>query len=138
MTRYGVRGAYRPQRSFGDLGAGIALVAVVVLALFLGTCASFVKEDSVQFKVDNKEAVQKDNGNQYRVYAADSDAVYVVSDSILKLRFNSANVYNEIKEGRRYDCKKFGWRVPLFSMFENLKDCHEVDTDNRKPEAKPR
>lgn len=28
--------------------------------------------------------------------------------------------------GHTYRCTKFGWRVPLFSMFENIRDCEPV------------
>ncbi len=41
-------------------------------------------------------------------------------------KFNSADIYSEIEVGKHYNIKTCGWRVPIFSWFENIIEIEEA------------
>ena len=110
----------------GPSGCGIAVVLTLVLLVIGGFagCSSYLKDEPATIQVTGKESVSVDGGHEYRVYT--EDETYVMADSLFKGRFRTSNDYAKVQEGHTYRCTKFGWRVPLFSMFENIRDCTEV------------
>lgn len=107
-------------------GGPLLALAVVVVVVGIGfLVADYAKLDTVTMTVDEKESVaQGSSGHEYRVYT--DKGTFVVKDSFVRPRFNSADVYARIKPGTTYRCEKFGWRAPFFSMFENLRKCQPV------------
>ena len=41
-------------------------------------------------------------------------------DTIVFGKFNSADIYASVEIGKKYTFYTYGWRVPLFSWFENI------------------
>jgi hypothetical protein len=101
--------------------AGAAIAATLALALGGVGCSSYLNDSQVTIKVMDKESVAVEGGHEYRVYT--DTETYVMKDSIFKGRFRTSNDYAHLVTGQTYTCTAFGWRVPLFSMFENLRDC---------------
>jgi len=125
----------RSYNRYGDYGGGFFgydsgttfLVVVVVLAVIsLGVvgCRSYLKEDSVVVHVTGKESVNTHDGHEYRIYT--EEGTFVMKDSLFKTRFRTGDEYGRIKPDHVYRCNKFGWRIPVFSSFENLLKCREV------------
>jgi hypothetical protein len=113
--------------------AWLAIVVGIACLFLVGSCASsYYSDESVVIKVTGKEAVPVEGGHEYRVYT--EDETYVMKDSLVKGRFRTSNEYSKIKDGGTYTCTKFGVRVPLFSMFENIRDCRE---GGKLPDAEP-
>lgn len=107
-------------------GIGIAVIlAVVVLIGVVAVAGGYFNKDDVHIHVTGKESVStgSDNKHEYRVYT--DKGTFVVSDSLIYLRFNSADEYGKLQPGHTYDCKAYGFRIPLTSSFKNLLDCHE-------------
>lgn len=103
-------------------------VVVILLVLGVGACASaYYGDDPVRITVNDKESVAKGNneGHEYRVYT--NKGTFVMKDSIIKGRFATGDDYGKLQKGKTYDCKAFGFRVPLFSSFKNLHGCHESE-----------
>lgn len=48
------------------------------------------------------------------------EEVFENTDSWLFLKFNSADIQNEIEEGKTNKIKVAGWRVPFFSWYRNV------------------
>lgn len=101
-----------------------ALALILVLGVVFASCSSYYKDSQVKITVTGKESVNTGDGHEYRVYT--KDETYVMKDSLLKGRFRTSNDYGALQSGHTYICTKFGWRVPLFSMFQNLRDCKPV------------
>lgn len=108
----------------------IVIGAIVGLILLAGVLyASYSHEQTVLVKVCSKEAVAtgsgSSSGHEYRVYT--SNGTYVVKDHIVDgTRFNSADVYGRIQAGHTYALTVYGWRIGLFSMFQNIIGGHAV------------
>lgn len=69
------------------------------------------------------EVIDKDRtsgeGSQMRVYT-ENCGTFVVSDSIIKTDFRSADRYAKIKVGKAYDITSYGWRIGFFSAFPKI------------------
>lgn len=112
---------YGTKYPWGWIIGGIAAL-ILVLVIVVGT--SYYHDSTVRVAVTGKESVNTSDGHEYRIYA--NDEVYVMEDSIIKGRFRTANDYARLQPHHTYECKAWGWRVPLLSMFKNLRDCKEV------------
>lgn len=102
----------------------IAIVGGIVVLGFIGSIifavagASRVEEKSCT--VVSKESVaNQDTGHEYRVYTEQCGTL-TVEDTLIKMRFNSADTYGMLKEGETYNMALMGFRMPLFSQFQNI------------------
>ena len=109
---------------------GIGCIAALVFAIGLGgigfaVAANTHEETHKACLVESKDrAGKRDGGSDMRVYT--SCGVFEVSDAVLRGRFNSADVYAQLVEGRRYDVTTVGYRIPLISWFPNVLTASEV------------
>ncbi len=46
--------------------------------------------------------------------------VFENSDMIFKGKFNSSDFYSNIKIGKTYKFKVYGWRIPILSSYRNI------------------
>lgn len=60
----------------------------------------------------------------YLIYSEDS--TYEITDSVLRLRFNSSDLYGRIEVGKTYEITVGGKRVPIFSWYPNIYKAVEV------------
>lgn len=105
----------------------IACAVAAVVMLFVGLVAeSYYHKAPVTITVTGKESVNTHDGHEYRVYT--DQGTYVMSDSLVYTRFRTADEYGRLIVGKTYRCTSFGMRVPLFSSFKNLMDCHSAGT----------
>jgi hypothetical protein len=103
--------------------AGIAILCLVGV-LFTSIILSTVKH--VTFTVDDKVAVTtQDSGHEYQIFTRDGN-VYSDNDSFVFFKFNSSNVYAQLKKGHTYDCKVSGFRIPILSAKNNIISCTEI------------
>lgn len=103
---------------------------IAVGLLFAGalgvSIASYAHTETQTCTVESKDrAATKDGGSDMRIYTRDC-GVLQVADSLLDVRFNSADVYASLQEGKRYEFNTRGWRVPALSMFPNIIQVREV------------
>ena len=80
----------------------------------------------VTFTVNKTERVVGAEGKRSRYMIYTDRGVYQNTDSLVNLKFNSADLYNQLQAGKKYACDAVGYRIEYFSMFENLIRCSEV------------
>ncbi len=75
-----------------------------------------------------KEKWRKSSGDddKYLVSAEDGQ-VFQITDTFIRWRFNSSNLYADLDEGDVCSIKTQGWRFPLFSDYKNILEanCNE-------------
>ena len=109
-------------------------ILVILLCLFLTIGKSIIKVSNPQtytVMVQSKEVKSaKDDNGKYLVFTLDTKTgesrVFEVTDSLWKWRFDSADVYNIITPGHTYEFTTGGFRVPLFSWYQNIYEVVEV------------
>lgn len=71
--------------------------------------------------VTEKESVVTEGNNQYRVYTEEC-GIFVIKDTIVELRFNSADDYGALSLGETYNFRTQGFRLEVESLFPNILD----------------
>lgn len=99
-----------------------SILVIVTACMFVAP--SYLSKDTTTFTVSEKERVTKGDDSYYLVYT--DQGVFKNEDSWLQLKFNSSDLYGNLKNNTEYTCTKNFWRVRLLSMYENLITCTET------------
>ncbi len=97
----------------------IGIVVCVLLVLY-----SYFVADTVQTKITDAQMTKVDGwymiATEYRPF--------VNYDARYRFKFNSGTIQNEAirLRGKTVKIKKYGWRIPLFSEYENVVKIEEV------------
>ncbi len=79
--------------------------------------------------VTDKDIKNSSDDSKYLVFTELENGetrVFSVQDSLIKWRFDSSDDYAEIEIGKTYRVEVIGWRIPLFSQYENIIECYQV------------
>lgn len=120
----------------------IGIVLIIGFVLFTTLGMSIIKvsnEQTYTVTVQSKEVKNGGDNGKYLVFTVDAETgesrVFEVTDSLWKGRFDSADVYNMIIPNHTYRITTGGYRVPLFSWYQNIYEVVEVDShDEKTPE----
>jgi hypothetical protein len=102
-----------------------------VLAVLIGTAVcvllilySFFVADTVQTKITDAQMTKVDG----RFMIATEFRPFVNYDAGYRFKFNSGTIQNEAirLKGKTVRIKKYGWRISLFSEYENVVKIEEV------------
>jgi len=106
--------------------AGIGWVFLILLMAFLifiafvsyGLFYAFT-EGYETITISEKWEKYQGADSKYLVSSEDGQ-VFQITDTIVKMRFDSSNLYARLKEGQNCRIKTQGWRFPLFSDYKNI------------------
>lgn len=111
----------------------IVIVAVIVLGIF-ASVFTFFNDHTYVAIVTNKERIAKNNGGDidsyYLIFAKDNEGncyEFKNEDTLLRGKFNSSTFYNQIEVGQTYQFTVVGFRIRLFSWYENIIKFEKVD-----------
>jgi hypothetical protein len=121
-----------PRHTTPRIGGGGCIV-ILVLLLIVGAIAfeifAVTHKTNVTFTVSDKTVKMDCSGkhgcsSKYLIFT--DHGVYQDTDSLFYLKFNSSDVYGMLKRNHTYNCKTYGFRIPLISHYKNLVSCKEV------------
>ena len=97
----------------------IAVCVVIAMAFY-----SYFISDTVQTRITDAQMTKVDG----RFMIATEYRPLVNYDAKYRLKVNSGTIQNEAirLKGREVMIRKYGWRLPLFSMYENVVSIKEV------------
>jgi hypothetical protein len=109
--------AFLKTRKFKAVLIGIA--AVILLILY-----SYFVADTVQTRITDAQMTKVDG----RYMIATEYRPFVNYDVWYRFKLNSGTIQNEAirLKGKVVKIKKYGWRIPLFSEYENVVKIEEV------------
>ena len=103
----------QPSRRKSSFGCTSSLLTI----LALGTCGySRFSTDTVTTTINGAES----HKGEYLIY---TDAgTFENTDAWYRGKFNSSDMHNEALKlrGKKVTIPKYGWRIPLFSVYENV------------------
>lgn len=113
------------------LAAGLGiLVVLLILGIIIGgvvtLAISYLHTEEVVLTVSEKERIMDRDGSGSRYLVWSENETFENVDSFLKFKFNSSDLYGQLKEGKTYTCEVYGWRNSFFSWYRNLVKCEEV------------
>lgn len=95
---------------------GIIVVPTwITIAYYHGDDANKIHEACM---IEDKESINKSDSHEYRVYTDCGN--FVVEDEFWAGNFHASETYADLTEGRAYDLRTRGWRVPFMSWFPNI------------------
>jgi hypothetical protein len=102
---------------------GAALVVALVFGVGVMGCSSYTKRHTVTTTVNDKERVcsNSNDGHQdckYLVYT--DDGTFAITDSLIIGRFDSSDIYGQVKRNRKYRITYYGWRFGCTSSYPNI------------------
>lgn len=120
----------------GDWKVALVIITILILlaALITGGVAYFGSHTTVNnctvtskdrsIKVSSDSDGNTSSSTDYRVYT--SCGVFSVDDSLFFGKFNAADTYGQLLEGKTYNVETVGWRNGFFSMFPNILSAEAV------------
>jgi hypothetical protein len=102
----------------------VRLVLIGIAACILLLLYSYFVADTVQTRITDAQMTKVDQ----RYMIATEYRPFVNYDAWYRFKFNSGTVQNEAirLKGRVVKIKKYGWRIALFSEYENVVRIEEV------------
>ena len=110
------------------------LPVFILIGVFLFNIVGAYRTDTYTVTISEKTVknynVKYSNGSngidsKYLVFTTDGE-VYEITDTILRWRFNSSNLYGKLQVGKTYKITVNGFRIPLFSEYRNILKATEV------------
>jgi hypothetical protein len=100
------------------------VVLVVIAACILLVLYSYFVADTVQTRITDAQMTKVDG----RYMIATEYRPLTNYDAWYRFKFDSGTIQNEAVrlKGKTVKIKKYGWRVPLFSEYENVVKIEEV------------
>ena len=100
-----------------------AILSGIVVCI-LATLYSYFIADTVQTRITDAQMTKVDG----RFMIATEDRPFVNEDARYRFKFNSGTIQNDAirLRGKVVRIKKYGWRMPLFSRYENVVKIEEV------------
>lgn len=113
------------RRARGCLPAG-CLTAFAAVALFGGAAYATITETHHVCTVESKDRATKGEKSSMRVYTTQC-GVLEVTDTLWRFKWDAADRYAAIREGRTYDFTTVGFRLPILSIFPNIIETKEAN-----------
>lgn len=101
----------------GNIGAFIC-VLLIILALFIYIPMYLSTETTIDITIDDKWVKYQNNKQKYLI--ASEFETFENVDTLLFMKFDSSDVYRQLKVGETYKVKVVGWRIGLFSSYRNI------------------
>ncbi len=106
------------------LSLKVKLILIGIAACILLLLYSYFVADWVQTRITDAQMTKVDQ----RYMIATEYRPFVNYDCWYRFKFNSGTIQNEAirLKGKPVKIKKYGWRIPLFSAYENVVKIEEV------------
>lgn len=109
--------------------AGIIVIIIMIIASISIYIYSSFNDTEYTVTVVDKERVNYSDSSKYLIYCEDesgNNIVFENTDNMLRGKFNSSEVYMDLEIGKTYTVTVIGFRIPFFSMYQNIIELSEV------------
>lgn len=114
--------------------SAVEIIIVVVCVLFLLIAivyplARSFNDTQCTITITDKERVNDGGSSRYLIFGESENGEMLVfknTDSILRWKWNSSDVYGELKVGSTYKVTVVGYRIRFLSEYQNIISYEEV------------
>lgn len=99
----------------------IVLIGLLVFIVSIG----YQNEEMIKCTIEDKWVKRKDKSDMYLVQC--DNEVYQITDLIFKGKFNSSDIYANLKVGNTYEIMTTGYRFEFLSMYKNINEYEKVE-----------
>ena len=104
----------------------IITLGIIIGTIYFGTIGYQNEETHVCTVQDKWVKLSSKSSDKYLVQCGNE--VYEITDLLFKGKFNSSDIYANLKVGKKYEITTTGYRFELFSMYKNINE-YEVKED---------
>lgn len=105
---------------FGTI-AGIVLIGLLVFVVSIG----YQNEEIIECTIEDKWIKRSGKDDMYLVQC--DNEVYQITDLLFKGKFNSSDIYANLKVGKTYEITTTGYRFKFLSMYKNINKYEKVE-----------
>lgn len=118
-------------------------LTILLIVLLCGMIAFFPHffRNTYVATISNKYIKQDGDKKSYVVYAQlDDGSVRTFKDvnSAVEFKFNSDEIYGGLQVYRKYNIKTYGFRIPIFSVYENILKVEKLKDNFTYPNDYPK
>ncbi len=104
----------------GLIGVLFVFIIITIVVVFIGYGVAYAFTTGHEtITVKEKEVKYSGDDAKYLIGTEDGQ-VFQITDSWVKWRFDSSNLYMEIEEGETYRINTQGWRFGFLSDYKNI------------------
>lgn len=107
----------------------VIIVFLLIAIISFGYHKAFVFNDTEHIvTITDKE--RNDKSDKYLIFAEYENGETVVfenTDKWLRFKFASSDIQAELKEGKKYKLTTIGYRMPIFSWYQNIIKMEEIE-----------
>ena len=113
----------------------IGIIILVIILVVVGTpiCVSYYTPKKYTVTITDKDIKNYSESSKFLVFTTDTETedvkVFSIEDTFYSFRFDSANDYAQLEEGKTYRVEVIGWRIPFLSEYENIIHFEEVSPE---------
>lgn len=99
------------------------LIGVIIVGGVLAFGYTSFNDHTYTVTVTDKERVYQKDSSKYLIFTKDKDnneRVFEDTDNVLRFKFNSSDLFGELKQNKTYNIKVVGYRIPILSWYENI------------------
>jgi hypothetical protein len=102
----------------------VKAILIGIVICILTVLYSYFVSDTIITKITDAQMTKVDG----RFMVATEDRPFVNFDAKYRFKFNSGTVQNDAirLKGKVVKIHKYGWRIPVFSRYENIVEIEEV------------
>lgn len=121
----------RTRTSFGPIKVVIAFFVIIAVALgiFIGFYGNF-NDHTYVATVTDKERIVDGDESYYLIFCKDDAENFYEfknEDTLIRGKFRSSTVYNQLEVGKKFKFTVVGFRVGIFSWYENIISFEKVE-----------
>lgn len=119
---------YKRKNKVKNIVILVGVVAFIIGIIFL-TILPQLNEHTYTATITEKQIKRYDDSDKYLIYTKLSDGttrVFENTDSMIRMKFNSSDIFAELETGKTYELKAYGFRNGFMSWYENIVSVEEI------------
>lgn len=97
----------------------IALLILFAFLLIANAIYAYGTDEQLTFTIESKERIVDSEGSSKYLIFTDK-GVFENTDSIFYWKWNSSDIYGNLKEGSTYSAHVYGFRFGFLSIYKNI------------------
>ena len=107
------------KKGMEELGS-LIIITIIITLIFMIYPISYALTSGKEVIVIKEKWVKYHGDDAKYLISSTNGQVFQITDTIIKWRWDSSNLYADLDTGETCNIKTQGWRFPLFSDYKNI------------------
>ena len=105
----------------------LGILGIICILFFVGYGLAYALTTGEETITIKEKWVKYHHGRAKYLVSSTDGQVFQITDTIIRWRWDSSNLYAKLEPGMTCKIKTQGWRFPLFSDYKNIleADCNQ-------------